>query len=335
MYYQERRMMFGRVKIFVLSAVALAMFLAAVPVSGQSGWQVNREKGVGDLISVFFTSDSNGWVAGDEGYLAHTSDGGRSWSRKILNTAANINEIYFRNDDNGYLVAGRKMFVTKDGGRSWSDTVIIEPGEIKNGTPEFLSIRFNSKNQGFIIGSVLNSEEEVIDSLLLRTTDGGDTWSRLLIPEVKTELFHLDFDGKQEGWIVGDMGVILATINNGNSWTKQESGTLAGLYNVDFRDNKEGYVVGEDGTILRTENGGATWTKITTFVKETLFRVNFVDDKNGWIVGAKGTILRTYDRGNTWTKQASATENNLYGLYMERKYGWSVGKDGVIIHYER
>ncbi len=326
--------MLTSVKFYLLSFVAIMTIAASTPLVAQNGWVTRREQGSGDLISVFFTSDSNGWVAGDEGYLAYTNDGGRSWNRKVLNTAANINEIYFRNNDNGYLVAGRKMFVTKDAGTSWREEIIVKPGEIADGTPEFLSIRFNSKNQGFIIGSVLNSDEEVIDSLLLRTVDGGETWSRLLLPEVKTELFHLDFDGKQEGWIVGDMGVILATINNGNTWTVQDSGTTAGLYNVDFRSDKEGYAVGERGTILRTEDGGRSWIMVETFVQKTLFRVNFVDDKNGWIVGSEGTILRTYDRGRTWVKQMSTTTNNLYGLHMEKKYGWSVGKSGVIIRYD-
>ncbi|NNE65949.1 MAG: hypothetical protein HKN33_05225 [Pyrinomonadaceae bacterium] len=327
--------MFGKVKNYLLIVAVVVFVATGTPLLAQSGWKINRDNGKGDLISVFFTSSSKGWVAGDDGYLAQTTDGGRSWRRKILNTAANINEIYFRNDNNGYLVAGRKMFVTADGGNSWREALIAREGQIKEGTPEFLSIRFNSKNQGFIIGSVLNGDEEVIDSLLMRTVDGGRTWSRLLLPDVKTELFHLDFDGKQEGWIVGDMGVILATRDNGNTWIKQNSGTSVGLYNVDFRNDKDGYAVGEEGTILKTEDGGRSWTKVTNYVKRTLFRVNFVDDKNGWIVGSGGTILRTYDKGATWVKQTVSTESNLYGLYMQKKYGWSVGKSGIIIRYER
>ena len=327
--------MFRTGKFYLLILIAVGVIGASTPAYSQKGWSINRDKGTGDLISVFFTSNSEGWVAGDDGYLASTNDGGKSWRRKILNTAANINEIYFRNDSNGYLVAGRKMFVTNDGGTTWRETLIVDPGQFEEGTPEFLSIRFNSKSKGFIIGSVLNSDEEVIDSLLLRTVDGGKSWSRLLLPEVKTELFHLDFDGKQEGWIVGDMGVILATKDNGNTWNKQSSGTDSGLYNVDFRNNKRGYAVGERGTVLRTEDGGRNWIKVETLVQKTLFRVNFVDDKNGWIVGSEGTIMRTFDRGRTWVQQSSSTKSNLYGLYMEKKYGWSVGKSGIIIRYDR
>ena len=104
---------------------------------------------------------------------------------------------------------------------------------------------------------------------------------------------------------------------------------------VDFRDEQNGYAVGENGVILRTENGGNNWEKVSTVVENTLFRVDFSDDKNGWIVGSKGTILRSFDRGKSWIRQDSKTENSLYGLYMKKKFGWSVGKEGIIIHYEK
>ena len=267
----------------------------------------------------FFTSSKEGWIAGDKGFLAHTKDSGRSWQRRILNTAADINEIYFRNDKNGYLVAGRKMFITRDRGVTWRETLIVNPNEFPDGIPEFLSIRFNSKKQGFIVGTVIDKEDpdNIIGSLVLRTIDGGKTWSRIRVPS-KVELFHLDFDGKSRGWIVGDKGTILATTDNGNRWSLQKSGTEETLYNVDFRDGKEGYTVGSKGTILRTANGGRTWVKVKTSFTKTLFRVDFADDKNGWIVGSGGTILRSYDRGRSWVGQISNTEMNLYGLYITK-----------------
>lgn len=315
--------------------IAVLVVFASVPAFSQDSWQIRRGSGTGDLISVFFTSSNTGWVAGDEGYLAQTRDGGNTWSKRVLNTAANINEIYFRNDDDGYLVAGRKMFETSDGGANWKETFIANPSEFPDGVPEFLSIRFNSRNQGFIVGSVIDrdNDEIVIGSLLMRTVDGGKSWSRVEVP-TKVELFHLDFDGKSHGWIVGDRGTILATTNNGNSWELQDSGTQEVLYNVDFRDEKDGYAVGTGGTILRTVDGGRTWLKVASPVTATLFRVDFPNDKDGWIVGARGTILRTRDRGVTWTEQNSNTTNHLYGLYVRGDHGWSVGKDGVIISYK-
>ena len=78
-----------------------------------------------------------------------------------------------------------------------------------------------------------------------------------------------------------------------------------------------------------------TWTKVTTNFAGTFMRVDFADDKNGWIVGHDGTILRSSDRGMTWLKQESGTKENLYGLFMTKKIGFSVGANGLILEYLR
>lgn len=319
-------------KNFIFFVLSIA--LLSVQVFSQSFWSPSKVESRGDLVSVFFNSSSNGWIAGDEGFLAFTNDGGRNWTAQKISTTETINEIFFRNDENGYLVTGKKMFETRNGGRTWNEIIIYKPGEFKNGTPEFLSIRFTDKKRGFVVGSVLNSKDQVIDSLVMQTMDGGDTWSRIVVPS-KTELFHLDFNGSSHGWIVGDKGLILATVDNGYSWNVQSSGTDRALYNVDFRDDKEGYTVGGYGTILRTENGGQTWEKVKTNFPDTFLRVDFADDKNGWIVGKNGTILRSADRGKTWIKQESGTKANLYGLFMTKKYGYAVGADGTILSVQK
>ena len=288
----------------------------------------------GDLVAIYFTSASKGFIAGDAGYLASTSDGGTTWRQYPLGTNEDITEIYFRNDNNGYLVAGRKLFITGDAGTSWRETTILPPGILRSGTPSFLSIRFSDKKTGFAIGSVINAKGNVSDSLVMRTSDGGSTWQRLIVPS-KTELFHLDFDGKSNGWIVGDNGVILATTDGGDTWRPQASGTRNALYNVDFRDQNEGYAVGVDGTILRTANGGAAWQKVTTAFPGNFMRVHFADDKTGWIAGHGGVVLRSTDRGATWVRVESGTTHSLYGLYVGKKYGWAVGAKGTVLEFLR
>lgn len=319
-------------KNIIFFGLCLALF--SIPVFSQSFWNASKVDGKGDLVSVFFNSSSNGWIAGDDGFLAFTTDGGRNWSAKKIGTNDTINEIFFRNEDNGYLVTGKKMFVTKNGGRSWDELLVYAPGDFKNGTPEFLSIRFTDKKRGFVVGSVLNSKDQVVDSLVLQTTDGGETWSRIIVPS-KSELFHLDFNGTSHGWIVGDKGLILATTDNGFSWNVQSSGTDRALYNVDFHDDNEGYIVGGGGTIFRTDDGGRKWEKVKTNFPDTFLRVDFADDKNGWIVGKNGTILRSSDKGRTWLKQDSQTKANLYGLFITKKYGFAVGADGTILSVQK
>ena len=301
--------------------VALLLWLISpAAVFAQSNWNFVQKdnSGAGDLVSVFFTSSDDGWIGGDGGYLARTGDGGRSWIKRSLNTTENINEIYFRNDENGYILAGRKIYITNDKGASWRETRIFQLSELKGLTPEFLSVRFVDKRRGYIVGSALNRNEEVVDSLVMQTVDGGESWHRIKVP-TKLELFHLDFVGDERGWIVGDKGTILFTGDGGATWEKQTSGTDRALYSVDFRNEEEGYIVGGRGVILRTENGGRTWEKVPSPAAGGLRRVIFTDDKNGFITGLGGVILRTDNKGRSWTKQESKTTEALYGLYMEKK----------------
>lgn len=307
--------------------------MLAVAVCGQK-WQVQPSSTKGDLVAIYFTSASRGFIAGDRGYLAATTDGGRTWQTHPLKTTENINEIYFRNEKNGYLAAGRKVFITSDGGTTWNETLIFRSADLKNQTPSFLSIRFADKKRGLAIGSMLNAKGNVIDSLVMRTTDGGETWQRMKVPS-KSELFHLDFNGSSHGWIVGDEGLILATTDGGDTWRVQASHTKNALYNVDFRDDDEGYAVGEAGTILRTENGGNTWEKVQSPILTSFMRVDFADDKNGLIAGHGGTILRSSDKGRTWARVDSNTKKSLYGLFVEKKYAWAVGADGLLLEYFR
>lgn len=327
---KEAAVLLFRSLLLILSILALSP-VTALP---QSVWQSVPSNTNADLVTVYFTSADHGWIAGDAGYLAYTTDGGQTWTKYPLDTTEDINEIYFRNEESGYLVASRKMFVTRDGGRTWRETVIYRPGDFRGGTPEFLSIRFADKRRGLVVGSVLNRKGDVIESLVMRTDDGGETWRRLSVPS-KAELFHLVYHGSSHAWIVGDGGVVLASTNGGDSWGLQRSGTTNALFNVDFRDDNEGYAVGEKGTILRTDNGGATWDKVSNGNIVSLMRVDFADDKTGWIVGHGGTILRSGDRGYTWTRLDSRTTSSLYGLFMSKKYGWAVGAKGLLLRFQR
>lgn len=325
--------------MFILrKSISIFIFIALISISSfAQNWTASKAGSKGDLISVYFTSANTGWVAGDDGFLAHTNDGGKTWNQKKIETQDSINEIYFRNEGNGYLVAGRKMFKTTDGGKSWREFRPLNNYNNLNGTPDFLSVRFIGKKEGFIIGSlfkVVNGKEVITDSLVLKSNDGGENWSRVTVPH-KKEIIHMDFINDNIGWMVGDGGLILATVNGGETWELQRSGTDQPLYNVDFRDKNEGYAVGRRGTILRTENGGRTWEKVKVNFAETFLRVDFADDKNGWIVGYKGTILHSADRGKTWTKQDSQTNVNLYGLYITKKYGFAVGETGTIVSIQK
>jgi photosystem II stability/assembly factor-like uncharacterized protein len=314
--------------VFVLTVLCVGVAAA------QEGWVAAQRGPAGkDLNAVYFADSKRGWIGGDAGYVGYTSDGGQTWTQQALDTKDGINDIYFRNKEDGYLLAGNRIFRTDDSGRSWREAGQFAPKDFGGAMPEFYSVRFSSKKKGWIIGS-LSRRDEVVDSLLIYTNDDGASWLRKTVP-TREELIHLDFVNDERGWIVGASGTILFTMDAGDTWTVQRSAVNATLYHVDFRNSNDGWAVGERGLILRTTDGGGTWQKVPVAVKNTLLSVQFVDDERGWIVGRGGVILRSDDSGQTWVQQESKTKQNLYALYLEKKNGWAVGGDGIVLQYER
>jgi photosystem II stability/assembly factor-like uncharacterized protein len=300
----------------------------------QGGWVPFKiGSAAGDLNTVYFLDSKRGWVGGDDGYLSSTDDGGQSWVRQTVGTKSAINDIYFRDKEAGFLLAGNAIFITRDNGARWTQSRVFLPEESDGADVELYSVRFSSKKKGWVVGSI-SKRERVVDSILVYTDDGGETWSRQRAPS-RLELIHIDFVSDKRGWIVGDGGTILFTRDGGASWTKQNVQTTGTLYHIDFRNDKKGWAVGERGTLLRTTDGGETWTVVPTNVNVTLLSVQFLDDDEGWAIGRGGTILRTSDEGKTWVKQESTTKQNLYSINFNKKIGWVVGGAGVVLRYDR
>lgn len=317
-----------------LAACLLLVLSLASAAEAQEGWKPVQVGVSGtDLNAVYFSEPKRGWVAGDAGYVSRTMDGGLTWARQKVDTMASINDIYFRNNDDGYLLAGNSIFQTEDGGQNWREIRRYSASDFGEATPELYSVRFSGKKRGWVVGSVSHNDL-VIDSLVVYTDDGGNSWQRQRVP-TKQELIHVDFADEKRGWIVGVRGTILHTGDGGETWTEQISNTNSTLYHVDFRNEKMGWVVGEKATILRTTDGGITWLPVPLAGRGTLLSVQFPDENVGWIVGRGGTILRSDDAGRTWIQQETNTKQNLYALFLNKKTGWAVGEKGIIMRYER
>lgn len=317
--------------VICLIFAGCAMF--TVTARQREGWRGEQRGPAGkDLNAVYFADAKRGWIAGDEGYVGHTEDGGLTWTRQTVTTKDPINDIFFRNKDDGYLLSGNRIFTTETGGETWQESRRFAAADFDGGQPELYSVRFINKKRGWIVGSA-SRRNQVIDSVILYTDDGGASWQRLPAP-TRQELIHVDFTSDERGWVVGAGGTILNTRDGGRTWTLQRSGTQATLYHVDFRDKTMGWAVGERGTMIRTTDGGTTWQQVKVPVRSTLLSVQFINDEEGWIVGRGGVILRSNDGGASWLQQDSTTQQNLYALYMDKKGGWAVGGNGLVLRYE-
>src|SRR3982750_318212 len=117
------RVLYGRRSRLILAALLFIVTSAAVSIAlAQGGWTATkRGEESKDLNAVFFADSKRGWIAGDNGFVSRTEDGGTTWVQQPIETNEAINDIYFRTKDEGYILAGNRIFNTRNGGTQWRE----------------------------------------------------------------------------------------------------------------------------------------------------------------------------------------------------------------------
>lgn len=195
--------------------------------------------------------------------------------------------------------------------------------------------------------------------LILRTTDGGRSWSPAKTPGVKENVLAIARGrDPRRLWAVGPQGTMLRTSDDGETWEDRSLGKDITLNGVTFIDDQEGWVVGEFGTMLHTLDGGDTWERsegiegLPPYVEDVsaevalrvgipplsqddlyLFDVAFVTPDAGYVVAAGGFVLATVDRGRRWTATHAGTRNTLFAITSAPGGGLiSTGVLGTFVH---
>jgi hypothetical protein len=157
---------------------------------------------------------------------------------------------------------------------------------------DLATVAFTSPTTGFAAGA---------EGIILRTTDGGTTWTRQTNGLTGYDWFtSVSFTDANTGTVVSWNKRIYRTTNGGATWVQQinptgDSITGNGLLTVVFTDANTGTATGSWGTILHTTDGGEHWVEQESGVATPyLWGLAFTDDgSTGIAVGKTGTILRT------------------------------------------
>ncbi|MCK5034784.1 MAG: T9SS type A sorting domain-containing protein [Candidatus Sabulitectum sp.] len=172
-------------------------------------------------------------------------------------------------------------------------------------------------------------------SSIYRTADAGTSWEAFTI---SGSIRAVHFVSADSGWVVGDGGAIKATIDGGDNWTTQSSGTTRLLASVHFINHLEGWACGgwQSGgssyLILHTSDGGVSWQDQSfgsnAYSCEDIW---FTDSMNGWVGGRTSTlaphIYHTTDGGETWTSQTVPFTSGNAGIcsidFATADIGWA------------
>jgi photosystem II stability/assembly factor-like uncharacterized protein len=143
-----------------------------------------------------------------------------------------------------------------------------------------------------------------------------------------------------QGWAVGDHGLLLMTLDGGNTWQKLRAPTQNALLGLDMTSAGQGVIVGQGGTILYTADKGRHWTAVETESKARLFSVSLDESGEGLAVGEFGALLRTSDYGRSWKRLTLDWSHllgiqdvpHLYDVLVENRHtALVVGEFGIVL----
>jgi len=300
-------------KLILFSILTFAFF--AISFSQEYGWKkINTDTITGtiDFTDVFFVSENEGWITTNTtNNIFKTNDGGLSFITQT--TQYGTQAVYAF--DTTYAYSGGlngRIYYTSDGGLNWP--AIGSIGITLN------DLDFASSSQGYACGnsgavySIANGSVSNLNSPSSATLRGisapsidnvwvcggssifyynGSIFSGQVGPSGTFNDIH--FINNQEGWIVGNAGLIAHTADGGANWFAQtnpdpQNRTLAGVF---FFDSDYGWAVGVDGVILHTSNGGSTWSVVGAgLTTEVLTSIHFTSATNGYVAGGGKTLLK-------------------------------------------
>jgi len=301
-------------KLIIISILTFGVILFSF--AQEYGWKdisanVPGETQFHDLSDVFFVSDDEGWITSStQAEIYNTTDGGETF--EIQPTQCPTIAIKMLDSVNGYSGYSR-IYITTDGGNNWTaidytpvidlDFVTTSKGYASGDNGTVFSItpqgatNLNCPSSSSLSGISSPSVNNVwtCGGNRIYYFNGIDFTSQGGPGGTYNDIYFIN---DQEGWVVGNVGVIGNTTNGGSDWGTQTNpdSQNRSLYGVYFLDTNRGWAVGADGVILHTTNGGTNWVVEAAGLTTAFLRgVHFTSHTNGYVVGNNKTLLKYTD----------------------------------------
>jgi photosystem II stability/assembly factor-like uncharacterized protein len=219
------------VTIIALSIIAITIVGVAYvrpPIDFGAGSPANRLPHSYQLAAIDFVTPTTGWVVIEmlphDFAVLRTADAGESWTQQLLGPAGEIGEyVRFFDPNNGVIVLlGPEpvLYKTGDAGATWHrQPLLLARGYV-------WSADFVDARHGWLL--VQGSTE---GQSLLRTSDGGVTWTSLGNPVLYSDwAYRVNFANATDGWLYSQSTGPYAyrTTNSGTTWKRIQLPAPAG-----------------------------------------------------------------------------------------------------------
>jgi photosystem II stability/assembly factor-like uncharacterized protein len=270
-----------------------------------------------------------------------SDDGGKSWKNMGLARSEHIGKILFdpRNPDTVYVAAqgplwgpggDRGLYKSTNGGKTWNK--VLDVSENTGVTDVILDPR----NPDVLLAAAYQRRRHVWtlinggpESALYKSTDAGQTWTRL-----KTGLPTTDLGRIGLAVAPGDPGVVYAIIEStdkkggifrstdwGATWEKRNDFDAQAQYYshlvVDPRNADRLYVM---SVLMQvSDDGGKTLRRLGEKWKHVDNHEIWIDpdDPDYYLVGCDGGIYESHDRAKTWRFVANLPVTQFYDVGLD------------------
>jgi photosystem II stability/assembly factor-like uncharacterized protein len=315
--------------------------VAAAPTPGE--WQTfTTEAYRGKRDSISFVDGSHGWYGTGAGDLFRTTDGGSTWQKVASRPGTFVRAVGFIDRQNGFIgnigtdyypgvTDTTPLYRTRDGGVTWE---AIDTGEATiKGVCAIDILRTQRIYQGQQVPrTVIHAAGRVGGPTgILRSVDGGDTWSVIDMSAHAGMILDVTFFGENTGLVFAATnvdpaqaeGLVLRTEDGGKTWREvYRSGRPYELiWKASFPDRGDtGYATVQSydperatQLVIRSDDKGRTWREIEIAQDKAArqFGIGFVNADVGFVGTAAGGFA-TRDGGKSWARAPIARAANKF-----------------------
>lgn len=190
--------------------------------------------------------------------------------------------------DGHLVVVGDRghILTSTDRGESWQQAQVPSRGSLTG-------VHFHDSDHGWAVGH---------DSVILRTTDGGNTWNIVnWAPEEENPLLDVWFSDADNGFAIGAYGSFYRTSDGGETWIFEPiSEWDYHLHHLARSNDGRLYMAAEAGMIYSSDDGGNTWTELPSPYEGSFFGTLPLEGDSLLVFGLQGHMFRSDDAGETW-----------------------------------
>ncbi len=254
------------------------------------------------------------------------------WSRIQSPVNNDLKDCYFVDANTGWISGSSGTIIkTTNGGVSWK----IQDPTVQS---DIEDIFFVNENTGWALTWLITPDSsQYPGTYILKTTDGGNVWSKSMFTDTNIFLNTVFFQDSQKGYMGGGPSLIVYTNDGGINWTRADTDTslIFGLpvYKIKFFDNNTGYACGGfrdiAGIVWVTTNSGVNW-KGTMVAPEPFFDVDALSSTKAVVSGGDlefgSSTVWTTNAGANWHYDTLGVFGLATGISFRTKIeGWMTG----------